>query len=86
MTGLFFIWGWLLLGIIGGTPEQRISEGLFCFLFFWFWVFIGIIGGTPDKRIYEGLFCPLFFLLVLGFYRNFRRESLTVYFAFWFCF
>ena len=44
--------------IIGGTPDKRISEGLFrrvvfvCFLL----VFIGIIGGTPVKRIPEGLF------------------------------
>ena len=45
----------LFLGIIGGTPDKRIFEGLFC-CFFWFWVFIGIIGGIPDKRISEGLF------------------------------
>ena len=66
MTGLFFIWGLLFLGIIGGTPDQRISKGHFCF-FFWFWVFIGIIGGTPDKRISEGLFCPLLFFVGIGF-------------------
>ena len=48
----------VFIGIIGGTPVKRISEGLFCPLcfFFGFWGFIGIIGGTPDKRISEGLF------------------------------
>ena len=54
----------LFLGIIGGTPDKRISEGLFCF-FFWFWVFIGTIGGIPDKRISEGLF-GLFFTGIIG--------------------
>ena len=44
-----------LRGIIGGTPDKRISEVLFG-RFFLFGVFIEIIGGTPDKRISEGLF------------------------------
>ena len=53
---LFFLCVCLLfLGIIGGTPDKRIREGLFWFFYVLFWVFIGIIGGTPDKRIYEGL-------------------------------
>ena len=34
-------------GLIGGTPDKCIPEGI---------VFIGIIGGTRDKRIPEGLF------------------------------
>ena len=45
------------IGIMGGTPAKRISEGLFCLLVFaGFGFFIGIIGRTPDKHIYEGLF------------------------------
>ena len=54
------------IGIIGGTPDKRISEALFCFFwiivfiyfvqFIFSGVFISIIGGTPDKRISEGLF------------------------------
>ena len=48
---LNLIWGYI--GILGETPDKRISEGFFDLFFF---VFIGIIGGTPDKRIYEDLF------------------------------
>ena len=63
----------VFIGIIGWTPDKRISEGLFSpvffFYLFFFLVFQSIIGGTPDKRISEGLFCPVFFWLV--FYRHF---------------
>ena len=63
--------GWGFIGIIGGTPDKRISEGLFCRLFL-----TGIIGGTPDKGISEGLFFPFFSLI---------NVFLSVYFAL-FCF
>ena len=49
----------VFIGIIGGTPDKRISEGLFRPLFFLCLVFIGVIGGTPDKRISEALFSRL---------------------------
>ena len=47
MTGFYFIFKFgVFLGIIGGTPGKRISEGLFRFFFnYILGVFIGIIGG-----------------------------------------
>ena len=57
MTGFCFFG---FIGIIGRTPDKRISQGLFCpLVFLWFWFFIDIIGETPDKRITEGVFCRL---------------------------
>ena len=76
-----FFGGGFFICILGGTPDKRISEGLFCFFYIIYLfcsvlkkkkigVFISFIGGTPDKRISEGLFSPVFFLLV--FYRHYR--------------
>ena len=47
-----------VIGIIGGTPDKRISEGLLSRFFFcgWGWGFYRQYGGTSDKRIFGGLF------------------------------
>ena len=50
----FFLWFWVFIAIIGGTPDKcGIPDKR---ILFFFGVFIGIIAGTPDKRISEGLF------------------------------
>ena len=78
MSILTLFFSGFFIGIIGGTPDKRISEALFClflyyclFIFFVLFifsdVFISIIGGTPDKRITEGQ-KNMFF----GFYRHYR--------------
>ena len=61
----------VFIGIIGGTPDKRISEGLFSPLCF-YRVFIGILGGTV-KHNYEGLFCPLCFCFI-GFYKHYKGD------------
>ena len=66
VTELVFYNFRVIIGIIGGTPYKRISEGLFCPLFFCcFLVFIGIIGG-PLVNVFLRVYFDFFFFFFLG--------------------
>ena len=58
---------WVFIGIIGGNPEKRISEGLFRRFFFFIWDFYRHYRGGPlinvFLRVYFEVFFGFFFLL-----------------------
>ena len=56
----------VFIGIIGGTPDKPITEGLYFFGFVFFLIggfYRHYRGGTPNKRIPEGLIYVFFIIL-----------------------
>ena len=82
---------WVFIGIIGGTPVKRISEGLFCTLYFFFvfGVLQALQGGTlinVFQRVQFDVFCffCVVFIGILGGTSGKRiYEGLFCFLFFW---